>query len=117
MFYPNVINKTLNKPVKRKITKIIIYNDIFLVMINKEALATVKTVETAYTCIIKGIFTIRRTLETLRDQSSARRRSRLLRRSVIKHRVNLGCENSVQSSDVNSVKVSDRKERARGKAC
>ena len=42
MFYPSVINKTLNKPVKRKITKIIIYNDIFLVMINKEALATVK---------------------------------------------------------------------------
>ena len=117
MFYPSVINKTLNKPVKRKMTKIIIYNDIFLVMINKEALATVKTVETAYTCIIKGIFTIRRTLETLRDQSSARRRSRLLRRSVIKHRVNLGCENSVQSSDVNSVKVSDRKERARSKAC
>ena len=122
MFYPSVINKTLNKPVKRKITKIIIYNDIFLVMINKEALATVKTVETAYTCIIKGIlhegtFTIRRTLETLRDQSSERRRSRLQRRSVIKHRVNSGCENSVQSSDLNSVKVSDRKERARGKAC
>lgn len=65
MFYPSVINKTLNKAVERKITKIIIYNDIFLVMINKEALATLKTVEPAYTRIKKGIFTIRRTLETL----------------------------------------------------
>ena len=36
MFYPSVVNKTLNKPVKRKIIKIIIYNDIFLVMINKK---------------------------------------------------------------------------------
>ena len=87
MFFVSVINKTLNKALKRKITKIIIYNNIFLVMINKEALVTVKTVETAYTCILKGIFTIRRTLETLRDPSSARRRSRLLRRSVINHRV------------------------------
>ena len=37
MFYPSVINKKLNKPVKRKIIKIIIiYNDIFPVMINKK---------------------------------------------------------------------------------
>ena len=57
--------------------------------------------------LYQGIFTIRRTLKTLRDQELCAGALVLVTRQFFNTETN--SENSVQASDVNNVMVSDRK--------